>query len=495
MAVNPDGDSASSENFFEVVIIGAGISGINSAYHIQAEGPEPASSSYAILESRSNIGGTWDLFQYPGIRSDSDMFTFSFTWNPWKQDRAMASGAEITAYLADSAARFGIDKRIKYQHRVLSARWSSQLSRWVLEVEVTGAAVQVFEARFIILGTGYYDYDQPLPAHIPGIENFAGTVIHPQFWPRDFDHADKDIVIIGSGATAITLLPSLATKASHTTMLQRSPTYIAPVPLVDGTAKLERALLPACLASRVTRLRRFIRHVGFYWYCIFFPNAARRLLRKVTVKLLPPTTPVDPHFTPRYNPMQQRLCASPDGDFFASIRSGRASVVTDTIEAVTKDEIQLSSGGKLHPDVIITATGLKLRMGGGISIHVDEEAVEIGEKFAWKGFMLQDVPNLAFVSGYYNAAWTLGAEVTGLSIVRLLRQMKSRGISTAVPRLRPSELNMVPESFFKLSSTYIKDADKVTPKGGTGQWAHRRNYLVDISRACWGDLSSGLEFH
>jgi cation diffusion facilitator CzcD-associated flavoprotein CzcO len=423
------------------------------------------------------------------------MFTFGLPWNPWKMDKTMAPGAEISSYLVDSAARFGIDKRIKYQHRVLSARWSSQKSRWILGVEVDGASVQVFEARFLILGTGYYNYDEPLPVHIPGIDNFAGTVIHPQFWPRDFDYADKDIVIIGSGATAVTLLPSLASKASHTTMLQRSPTYIAPVPSTDKIAKLERTILPARLAPRVTRLRRAVRFFGFYWFCKAFPSAAKRLIRQASIKLLPPTIPVDPHFTPRYNPMDQRLCASPDGDFFAALRSGKASVVTDTIEAVTKEEIQLSSGEKLRPDVIITATGLKLRIGGGIQFFIDDKAIEITDRFAWKGFMLQDVPNLAFVTGYYNAAWTLGAEVTGLAVVRLLRQMKDRGVSSAVPRLRPSELNMVPESFFKLSSTYVKDSITVTPRGGTGQWAHRWNYFFDVSRACWGDHSTGLEYH
>ncbi|KAH7021955.1 hypothetical protein EDB80DRAFT_559060 [Ilyonectria destructans] len=488
-------DVGSSDPYFEVVIIGAGLSGINSAYHIQTEAPEPASSSYVILESRSDMGGTWDLFRYPGIRSDSDMFTFGLPWNPWPKEKTLASGAEIKSYLADSAARFGIDKRIRYQHRVLSAGWSSKKLRWILEVEVDGALVQVFEARFLILGTGYYDYDEPFAVHIPGIENFAGPVIHPQSWPVDFDYAGKDLVIIGSGATAITLLPNLAEKARHTTMLQRSPTYITPLPLVDKIVKLERAILPASFAGRVTRLRRAIRFFAFYWYCMFFPNSAKQLLRKAQVKLLPPTIPVDPHFAPRYNPMDQRLCVSPDGDFFAALRSGKASVVTDAIEAVTRDEIQLSSGSRLHPDIIITATGLKLRIGGGIKFFIDDEPADIADRFAWKGFLLQDMPNLAFITGYYNAAWTLGAEVSALAIVRLLRQMKDRNALAAVPRLRPSEFNMVPESFFKISSTYVKDAIKVTPKGGTGQWAHRWNYFADVSRACWGDHSTGLEYH
>ncbi|RBA22480.1 hypothetical protein FPRO05_00827 [Fusarium proliferatum] len=494
MAPHSASGNSSLSASFDVLIIGAGISGINIAYHVQNEAPEPAPSSYAILESRSKLGGTWDFFKYPGLRSDSDMFTFGLPWYPWRKNKTIASGAEISSYLEDAATHAGIHKNIKYQHRVLSAYWSSQKARWTLDVEVNGVLGHTYEARFLVLGTGYYDYDEPLATLIPGLESFSGTVVHPQFWPEDLDYAEKDVVIIGSGATAVTLLPNLTDKAKHTTMLQRSPTYISPLPLVDKLAQLECAILPARLAGRVTRLRRAIRFFGFYWFCKFFPNTAKRLLRNLCIKLLPPNIPVEPHFTPRYDPMDQRLCACPDGDFFASLRSGKASIVTDVIRKVTEDEIILTSGTKLRPDIIVTATGLKLRIGGGIQFFIDDDPISIIDGFAWKGFMLQNVPNLAFVAGYYNAAWTLGAEVTGVAVVRLLRQMKSRGFSCVVPRLAKSDQLMEPQSFFKISSTYVKDAIKYTPKGGTGQWAHRWNYFFDLAKAYWGDFESGLEY-
>ncbi|SCO90229.1 uncharacterized protein FRV6_14357 [Fusarium oxysporum] len=348
MNFNYLGDKSSLNTSFDVLIIGAGISGINLAYHIHTKAPEPAPSSYAILESRS-------------------------------------------------------------------------------------------------------------------LDNFAGTIVHHQFWPEDLDYVDKDVVIIGSGATAVTLLPNLTEKAHHTTMLQRSPTYISPLPLVDKLAQVERAILPAILAGRVTRLRRAIRFFGFYWFCKFFPNTAKRLLRDLCMKLFPPNILVDPLSLLAMTPWT----------------SGSVRVQMK----VTEDEVILDSGTKLQPDIIVTATGLKLRIGGGIQFFVDGEPINIVDGFAWKGFMLQNVPNLAFVSGYYNAAWTLGAEVTGVAVVRLLRQMKSRGFSCVVPRLGRSDQNMEPQSFFKISSTYVKDAIKYTPKGGTGQWAHRWNYFFDLAKA------------
>ncbi|KAH6867835.1 hypothetical protein B0T10DRAFT_596279 [Thelonectria olida] len=476
---------------FDLVIVGAGISGINTAFHIQTGAPQP--TSYAIFEARSNIGGTWDLFQYPGVRSDSDIFTFSFPWNPWNRENILAPGSDIAAYVAESAAKFGIDKKIKFEHKVVSANWSSKHSLWAVDVQDSEGQMHSLHARFLVLGTGYYDYDEPLQAHIPGIENFKGTVIHPQFWPKGFDYTDKNVVVVGSGATAITIVPGMTEAAKHVTMLQRSPSYIGAVPQHDSVAELEKAVLPISLAWRVTRFRHMVFDYLFYYFCIFFPKFARSMILGETAKLLPPSVPIDPHFTPRYEPWTQRFCACPDGDFFAALRSGKASVITDTIKEVTQDAIQLHSGETLRPDVVITATGLKLLAVGGIRLSVNGHVVDCSKKFLWKGFMIQDLPNLALVLGYVNASWTLGAEITGKAIVRILRQIKREGASSVVPRLQHSE-RMQSRPFFQISSTYVRNVDQIMPKGGTGPWAHRWNYLADYWKSVWGDVKTGLEY-
>lgn len=475
----------------DVFIVGAGISGINTAYHIQTESRQPI--SYAILEARSHIGGTWDLFKYPGIRSDSDIFTFGFVWNPWNRDKTLAPGSEIQEYMAESAAQFGIDKHIRFGHKVLSANWSSQHNLWELDVQTGAVDHETIHARFLTLGTGYYDYDEPLQTHIPGISNFQGPVVHPQFWPDYLDYTDKNIVVIGSGATAITIVPAMADKAKHLTMLQRSPSYIGSVPQHDKLARFERRILPSSIAGRISRFRHMILDYLFYYFCIFFPGWARAAILRETEKLLPSSVPVDPHFKPRYKPWGQRFCASPDGDFFAALRSRKASVVTDTIKEVTEDTIQLHSGDSLRPDIIITATGLKLQMAGGIRLSVDDVAVDLSKKFLWKGFMIQDLPNLAVVLGYFNASWTLGAEVTGKAIMRILRQIQREGAVRATPRLDDSH-QMEPKPFFQISATYAQDAGSKLPRGGTGQWAHRGNYFPDYWKAVWGDIKTGLEY-
>ncbi|KAM5341299.1 hypothetical protein ACJ41O_014330 [Fusarium nematophilum] len=481
----------SPDAFFDVVIVGAGISGINTAYHMQTEAPQP--TSYAVLEARDNIGGTWDLFKYPGIRSDSDVFTFGFPWSPWtNREQVLATGEEIVAYMAESAAKIGIDKHIRFNNKVLSANWSSKQQLWVLDVQ-TRDGCEIIHARFLTLGTGYYDYDEPLQAHIPGIKTFQGPVVHPQFWPEDLDYSDKNIVIIGSGATAITIVPAMIDKAKHITMLQRSPSYVGSVPNYDKLVKIEKLIFPTKLAWRVTRFRHMVVGYMFYYFCIFFPGFARSSIRRETAKLLPSSVPVNPHFEPRYPPWEQRFCACPDGDFFAALRSGKASVVTDTIKEVTKDVIRLNSGEILCPDIIITATGLKLRIGGGMRVSVDGQAVDFAQKFIWKGFMIQDLPNLALVLGYVNASWTLGAEVTGKAIVRILRQIKREKALSATPRLEHPE-RMKTQSLFQISATYVRDANEKVPKGGTGPWARRWNYLPDYWKSVWGDIKTGLEY-
>ncbi|KAH8897657.1 FAD/NAD(P)-binding domain-containing protein [Thozetella sp. PMI_491] len=474
---------------FDVVIVGAGISGINTAYRIQEAG---VASSYAILEGRGDVGGTWDLFRYPGIRSDSDILSFGFPWNPWPKRETLAAGEDIKEYLKSSAKQHGIDQHIQFHHKVLSAQWHTDSSDWTIEVlETTSGQQKTYRARFIVLGTGYYDYEHPLEANIPGIKSFKGPVVHPQFWPEDFDYTNQNVVVIGSGATAITLVPSMTEKARHVTMLQRSPSYVASIPSEDTIGKAIHFLLPKFFAVRVCRLFNIFRTYLLYLFCIKYPNIAKKGLAKAAIKQLPPDIPWDPHFKPSYNPWRQRLCVAPRGDFFAALRAGKASVVTDTIEVVTEKGINLTSGQTLYPDAIITATGLKVKFAGGIKLSVDGRSIDASEKFAWKTTMLQDVPNCFFMMGYANASWTLGAEASAQLIVRLLRNMKQKGALQAVPYLdNPGAMEKTP--VISLASTYLKTASLVFPKTGAGQWGTRSNYFRDMYRAKWGDIVTGL---
>ncbi|GAP87189.1 putative FAD-containing monooxygenase [Rosellinia necatrix] len=490
----PAGDSASTTTppalDFDVVIVGAGISGINAAYRIQTQGPPGL--RYAILEARDSIGGTWDLFRYPGIRSDSDIFTFGFPWSPWKHTDTMASGGQIKDYLVQSAKSAGIEQHICYRHKVETADWHSTEQSWVFQVNVPGKEKPViYRSRFALLGTGYYDFETPLQTVIPGIENFEGKVIHPQFWPEDYDYAGKDVVIIGSGATAITILPSIAGKAKRATMLQRSPGYIFSIPSSNFLTKLLFVLLPVALAHSINRILWIWRSYLTNVFCKAFPELAKRYIKKVTIQQLPPSIRWDPHFKPRYNPWEQRFCACVDGDFFAALRSGKADVVTDTIKAVTARSIELESGAALHPDVIVTATGLRLKFGGGIQFSVDGKHFQVGDKFAWKAAMLEDVPNLVFMTGYENASWTLGADVSAQLFVRLLHAMRRRGASVVTPK--PSA-PMPEQPMMNLSSTYIAKAPRVLPRGGTGQWAPKKNYFADMAGAKWGNITQDLFF-
>ncbi|KAK2023685.1 FAD/NAD(P)-binding domain-containing protein [Colletotrichum zoysiae] len=488
-SISNTGPSAADEAF-DYIIVGAGISGINTAYYLQAHGPPNA--TYAILEGRARLGGTWDLFRYPGIRSDSDIYTFGFSWNPWKGGNPLAGGRDICSYLEESASMHGIDRHIRYQHQVLAADWNSDTSRWMLRATAGDEKVKTFSARFVVLGTGYYDYEQPLAAEIPGIQDFKGRVVHPQFWPEDLDYRDKNVVIIGSGATAITLLPNVATDAAHVTMLQRSPGYIFSLPSRRGLlSRFLMSVLPQIVTSRILRIQYFILGTLLYYYCRWFPQAARRLLVGAAKMQLPPNVPVDPHFKPRYNPWEQRLCICPDADFYAALRSGKSDVVTDTIDRVTGSEVVLKSGATLRPDIIVTATGLRISFAGSISVSVDGAPVDLSTKYSYKACMLQDVPNMAYVFGYPNASWTLGAEATSSYLVRLWRAMDAKGVRSVTPQ--PESLNMKPSRAVNLSSTYLQNAQKVFPKFGTGIWGPRSNYLVDLWKATVGDVFRGLQ--
>ncbi|KAH7024634.1 uncharacterized protein B0I36DRAFT_331753 [Microdochium trichocladiopsis] len=478
---------------FEVLIVGAGISGINAAHRIQYELPDD--TSYAVLEARGAVGGTWDLFNYPGIRSDSDIASFCFKWAPWAGSEYLGQGRDIQQYMDKAVHDAGIADHIKFHHRVSSADWNSKTSCWHVFVQ-TPQGERTLTSRFVVLGTGYYNYEEPLAVTIPGIDNFAGRVVHPQFWPEDLDYTGKNIVVIGSGATAVTLVPALAAKgARHVTMLQRSPSYLFPVPTEDRAGAFLNRFLPVTWAARLLRLYNTTRTYFLFWFCQTFPQKAIALIRKNTERLLPKEVSYDPHFKPRYNPWDQRLCASPRGDFFKTLRQGNGSVVTDTIEQVTKDTIRLTSGQVLHPDIIVTATGLKICFAGNIPFSIDGGApIHPADKFIWKAAMIQDLPNLFYVLGYTNASWTLGADITATLIVRMLRRMRRQGKTSVVPRLTGREREtMQPKTMFDLSSTYLKVANGELPKGGTGQWEPRTHYFKDLFRIKWGDIDSGLE--
>lgn len=490
MANGNPGRRPDNNMFFDTIIIGAGISGINAAYRIQTEGP--AGTSYAILEGRDTLGGTWDLFRYPGIRSDSDIFTFGFPWSPWKHNVSLASAEKIRTYMRQSAESQGIDQHILYRHSVMSANWSSEDKNWELQVQVAGQDQHLtIRSRFLLLGTGYYDYEKPLETTIPGIENFTGRVIHPQFWPEDYDYTDKRVVIIGSGATAVTVLPAMTEKAKQVTMLQRSPGYVFSLPSNSIITALLFAVLPISIAHYLNRIMWLLRSHLTTVLCRTWPGLAKRIIKYATVKQLPPDIPWDPNFKPRYNPWEQRFCACVDGDFFAALRSGKGNVVTATIKTVTDKTIELNSGERLHPDVIVTATGLKLRFGGGIRFAVDGQPFKWSDKFAWRAAMLQGVPNMVFLTGYETASWTLGADVSARLFVRILQEMQKREATVAVPR--PSR-SMPDKPMMSLNSTYLKTVRQVLPKAGTGVWAAKTNYFADMSRAKWGSISTDLEY-
>ncbi|VUC22996.1 unnamed protein product [Clonostachys rosea] len=476
------------DSVYDVVVVGAGISGINAAYRIQQKLP---SLTYAILEGRDSFGGTWDLFRYPGIRSDTDLHSFGFSWFPWMEKRAIADGASIVRYLRNAAEKEGIDRHVQFKRSVLSASWISAEQSWSLMVETDSGVTIEYQARFLILGTGYYDYKEPLEPQIPGLSNFKGQVIHPQSWPEQLDYTDKEVVIIGSGATAITLLPNMAKKAKQVTLLQRSPTYILSIDNSAGNTWFHR-LLPELWSFKISRWAFIWSTAIIFYLCRAFPNASRSRLQRWIAEELPVHVPVDPHFTPLYRPWDQRICFSPNGDFFKAIREDNANVVTDHISTMNEASIVLSSGKQLKADIIVTATGLKLKVGGRIHFTVDGEAVELSDKIAWRTAMLSDVPNLAFMIGYVNASWTLGADTTAHLVCRLLQHMQKKGKTSAVPRL-PNHIK--PRPMWDLDATYVKKAQKTMPKcGDSGPWRGRTNYFYDLWRAKNGSITAGLEF-
>lgn len=482
---------ANENTSFDVLIIGAGISGITAAYRLQTQTPE---RTYAILEARHALGGTWDLFKYPGIRSDSDLHTFGFPFRPWTKENAIADGPSIKHYLDETAEQYGIDKHIQYHTKLISANWSTDQQRWFLDLDAQGTKKH-YNAKFVMFCTGYYDYNTALPAQIPGIDKFEGEVVHPQFWPEDLDYKNKNVVIIGSGATAITLLPNLAKEAAHVTMLQRSPTYIVALPQVGGLAYWAKKFLPSSWAYKIIRLQFLILPFLFFKFCRAFPDAARKQLEKGARAQLPKGYDMNPNFNPTYNPWDQRLCVSPNGDFYECLRDGKSDVVTAHIDHVTEKSIILKdSNKKLTPDIIITATGLKLVVAGGAKVSVDNQAVTVNDKHMWKGMMLEDVPNAAFVFGYTNASWTLGADATAQFCTRLLNKMKNENITQAVAK-RDKSTSMGDASIFNLNSTYVVKAEGTLPKAGDrAPWLPRSHYMKDLWEAKWGNISKEMQY-
>ncbi len=477
-----------SADHFDVLIVGAGISGIGAGYHLQKQCPR---RSYAILEGRAQIGGTWDLFRYPGIRSDSDMFTLGFSFRPWKEAKAIADGPSILRYLGDTAREFGIDRHIRFSHRVRSATWSPDQSRWIVETEVGEDKRPVrYTCNFLYLCSGYYDYQRGHEPEFAGREEFQGQIIHPQHWPKDLDYSGKRVVVIGSGATAVTLVPAMAETAAHVTMLQRSPSYITSLPAKDWIANIIRRVLPERPAHRLIRWKNVLLGMYFYQICRRRPERAKKFFRERLAKELPPDFDIDTHFQPRYNPWDQRVCLVPDADLFEAMKAGKASVVTDQIERFTKTGILLKSGKELPADIVVTATGLKLLALGGISLNVDGMVIEPGQQLAYKGMMLSNVPNCALCVGYTNASWTLRADLASTYVCRLLNHMQRFGYTQCVPACDTAHVEHRP--LIGLKSGYVQRGMEQFPKQGPkAPWILPQNYIVDMLTLKYGEVDDG----
>ena len=461
---------------FDVVIVGAGISGISTAWHLQDRCP---SKSYVILERRENIGGTWDLFKYPGIRSDSDMFTLGFRFKPWTSARSIADGRSIWNYINEAAVEFGIDKHIRTGHRVLSADWSDADNRYTITVETDGERKQI-TCNFLSVCSGYYNYDEGYSPVFAGSEDFTGQIVHPQHWPEDLDYVGKKIVVIGSGATAVTLIPSLVDGgAGHVTMLQRSPTYVGSLPLEDSFAAKANKYLPKDLAHFANRWKAIIYSTGQYQVARRFPSMFKRALREMATRRLPKDFDYDKHFSPRYNPWDERVCLAPNGDLFKAIRSGKADVVTDTIDRFTETGIKLDSGEQLDADIIITATGLNMQLFGGAKALRNGEPIDLTKTMCYKGLMLSGVPNMAITFGYTNASWTLKADLVSEFICRVLNYMDENGFDRVEPQHPGSAVGEEP--FMDFSPGYFRRAMDTLPKSGSeAPWRLKQNYFIDL---------------
>ncbi len=471
----------------DVVIVGAGLSGIGAAVHLQRECP---GKSFTLLESRATLGGTWDLFRYPGVRSDSDMYTLGYEFKPWNEAQAIADGPSILRYVQEAAAEHGIGPRIRYRHRVLAADWSAADARWTLTVARAGAEALTLRARFLLFCSGYYSYAQGWRPPFPGEERFAGALVHPQFWPPGLDHAGKRVVVIGSGATAVTLVPEMAKTAAHVAMLQRSPSYVVARPARDAVAEALKRWLPARLAYALVRAKNVLLNMYFYRLFRRYPVQSKARLIAMVRDALGPQFDVERHFTPHYKPWDQRLCLVPDGDLFASLRSGRASVVTDQIETFTEHGIRLQSGQELPADIVVTATGLQMNVLGDVKISLDGQSVDLAKGLVYKGLMQSGLPNLANTLGYTNASWTLKADLTARYVCRLLRYMDRHGYTVCTPM---HDASVVPEPVLTFTSGYVQRALPLLPQQGDRKpWRLDQNYLLDLLTLRFGRIDDGV---
>ncbi len=472
---------------FDMIIVGAGLSGIGTAWRLQKQCP---GKTYTILEQRDGIGGTWDLFRYPGIRSDSDMHTLGYDFRPWTEAKAIADGPSIRKYVNDTAREAGIDKHIRFGHSVEKAEWSSETATWTVTATHDGVAKRM-TCSFLMMCAGYYRYDQGYRPEFPGEAAFKGTFVHPQHWPEDLDYAGKRVVIIGSGATAVTLVPEMAKTAGKVTMLQRSPTYVVSRPAEDWVANALRKVLPDKWAYSIVRWRNVLMQKYFFHQAQTKPEKTRAYLTKRAEKALGPDYPVDPHFTPKYDPWDQRLCLIPDSDLFEALKGGKAEVVTDQIETFTETGIKLKSGAELEADIVVTATGLDLQFMGGADLVVDGETVNLPEHMTYRGAMLSDAPNIFFVFGYLNASWTLRADLISDYACRMINYMDEKGYDIAVASPDGTEGEHRP--WLEFSSGYIQRANERLPKqGSTGPWVFSQNYTLDRRDMKQGPIDDGV---
>jgi len=476
---------------FDVLIVGAGFSGIGAGYRLQTECP---GKTYAILESRNAMGGTWDLFRYPGIRSDSDMYTLGFAFRPWREKKSIAGGASIVNYIRETASEYGIDQKIRYGHTVTRASWSSPHAEWTVDATGPEGKPLRFTCNFLYMCSGYYDYAQGYLPGWPQMDRYRGRIVHPQHWPEDLDVAGQRIVVIGSGATAVTLVPALARTAAHVTMLQRSPSYIVARPSEDPIAKWMNGRLPESLAGKLLRWKNVLLGTYFYNFARKKPERTKKMIFQYVSKFLGPEYDAAKHFTPRYNPWDQRLCLIPDADLLVAIRAGKASIVTDEIETFTERGLHLKSGEELPADIIVTATGLNIKLLGGIRMTVDGANINPVQSLSYKGMMYSDIPNFASAFGYTNASWTLKSDLTAQYMCRLLNYMQSRDYDYCTPRRR--DLSITEEPAITLNSGYLQRSNDLLPKQGSKKpWRLHQNYARDLLALKLGRINDGtMEF-
>jgi cation diffusion facilitator CzcD-associated flavoprotein CzcO len=476
----------------DVLIVGAGLSGIGAAHHLQAHCPD---KTYAILEARDCIGGTWDLFRYPGIRSDSDMFTLGYSFRPWREAKAIADGPSILSYVRRTAAEDGIEPKVRFHHRVIRAEFSRAQARWTVQATGSDTHQDVrLSCGFLLICSGYYRYEEGYTPEFKGSERFAGRIVHPQQWSEDIDYAGKRVVVVGSGATAITLVPAMAQSAAHVTMLQRSPSYIVSLPAEDPIADALRRVLPAQAAYAIVRWKNVLLMMLSFQLSRRRPGLVKKLIREQLRRELPPGYDIETNFKPLYEPWDQRLCLAPDGDLFKAICSGRASLVTDRIDTFTQTGVKLQSGGELEAELIVTATGLNLLALGGIEIAVDGREIDISQTLAYKGMMLGGVPNLAFAFGYTNASWTLKCDLTCKYVCRLLKHMREHGYAQCTPG--NPDPSIAQEPFIDFSSSYVLRSIEQFPKqGSSAPWRLHQNYALDLLSLRFGAIEDGtMEF-